>query len=930
MDNPVWIMREYDMPKAQEMAERLGISNTAAILLQQRGCLSEEQGKRFLSPRWEELTPPHHLKDMTAATEVILEAVRAGKPIVIYGDYDVDGVCSTVILKECLEMLGAEVDYYIPDRFREGYGLNREAVRHLARQGFAVLITVDCGIRSVEEVDLARALGLQVIITDHHVPGPQLPKANAIVNPQLDDNSPNCRKLCGAGVAYQLARALGGKTEGGLWLDLVCLATIADIVDLTDDNRILVRHGLQCLSATSRPGLRALMDLGSIKTDESLSSWQIGYIIAPRLNAAGRLDHARLSVDLLYTRDEQQALYLAERLNLLNDERKRIEEIILGEAALKIAHQPDLLDRYVLVVDGQDWHHGVLGIVASKLSDEHHKPVILITWEGDIGRGSCRSIEAFDIHAALQACQSHLTQFGGHPMAAGLTVEKSCFSDFETDLQSWSMENSPAGLRQTAHYIDVEILPEEIDTTLWQEIQDMEPFGPGNPSPVLALKGVALEHAGMVGSSGQHFKARLQGLDLGVIAFGRPQYADFDNKKYRVDLSFQLDLNQFRGRTSLQLKVREMRPSFKPHLEYGHGLIPWLKQAVSRLQEQEPVLLTVPTYRIWNKMKHNLEMWFCDVVLHHLHGHMHPSQRQAGEKALMGGKPGLFLLTSAYRLYCQKHSESLSDSNGIDLLARLEGAACNDLDDTENLSGVTDSLSASYQINPEELPRQGRYVVYVNRPSTLRVWQGRREPVFIEAGMSGLQQRRQMRAQFARSAHGYLITDGNACGVPIAKSEGLWLADLPFSTMEINQLLWEMGEAMDTTLGLGFQIGQIEANRQYLERIYPEADMLKTVYTALRSLRPEMLQGEATDICKALSVNAGINLQPADLPPILHILIDLGLCQVKKKGSIMAIKLVPHVKISFDTVDSLYYIEGLAEKKAFQALTKSLQLILPG
>lgn len=930
MDNPVWIMRQYDMQKAQDMAERLGISTTAAILMQQRGCFSEEQGRRFLSPCWEELTPPHYIKDVTEATEVILEAVRAGHPIVIYGDYDVDGVCSTVILKECLEMLGAEVDYYIPDRFQEGYGLNLEAVRHLARQGFAVLITVDCGIRSVEEVALARALGLQVIITDHHVPGPILPEANAIVNPQMDGNSPNCRKLCGAGVAYQLARALGGPAEDGLWLDLVSLATVADIVDLTDDNRILVRHGLRCLSATSRPGLRALMELGSIKADESLSSWQIGFIIAPRLNAAGRLDHARLSVDLLYTREDQQALYLAERLNLLNDERKRIEEIILREASMKIAHQPALLERCVLVVDGQDWHHGVLGIVASKLSDEHHKPVILINWEGDIGRGSCRSIEGFDIHAALQACQSHLIQFGGHPMAAGLTVAKACFPDFEMDLQSWSLENSQPGAGQSKHYIDVELTPEEINAILWQEIQAMEPFGPGNPVPVFALKGVALEHAGMVGSAGQHFKARLQGADLGVIAFGRPQYADFDSRHYRADLSFQLDLNQFRGRTSLQLKVKEMRPSYKPQLELGHAPTPWLEQAVARLQEQQPVLLTVPTYRIWNKMNHNLGMWFCDSALHHLHGHLHTTRRQAAENALMGGKPGLFLLTSAYRLYCQHHGASLSDSYGIDLLARLEGAASNDTAGAENLNGVTDLLSAAYFINPREPLPKGRYVVYVNRPSTLRLWQGRAEPVFIEAGMSDLQQRRRMRMQFARSVDGYLITDGNACGVPIADSDGLWLADLPFSTMEINQLFWELGAKMNSPLGLVFELGQIEANYQYLKGLYPEADMLKTMYTALRSLKPEMLQGEATGICKVLSANAGIHLKPADLPPILHILIDLGLCQVKKKGSIMAIKLVPHVKISFNTVDSPYYLEGLAEKKALRELTNSLQLILPG
>lgn len=926
MDQPLWVLRQYDIVQAQAMAERLGISTAAAILLQQRGCRSEEQCRYFLSPRLEDLTPPLSMTGMAAAVEIIQRTVDAKQPIVIFGDYDVDGVCSIVILRECLERLDAEVDYYIPDRFQEGYGLNTQAVQQLAQRGFGLLITVDCGIRSVEEVAAARRSGLQVIVTDHHLPGDILPEADVIINPHLDQME-DCKNLCGAGVAYQLARALGSAPDNDSWLDLAALATIADIVDLNGDNRILVKHGLQRMSVTDRPGLRCLMETGGIKPGEEISSWQIGFILGPRLNAAGRLSHARLSAELLYTRDEQQALYLAEVLNRLNDERKQTEEIILREASLRIAHQPQILENNVLVLDGKQWHHGVLGIVASRLSEMHRKPVILINWDDDSGRGSCRSIEGFDIHRALQACQNHLLQYGGHPMAAGLTIDKNQLTFFIEALERWSQESGQAGAREERHFIDLEIDPAQINCDLWHEIQALEPFGPGNPVPVLAVRGVELQQAAMIGAEGQHFRARMQGSNLNVIAFRKPQYADFKAGQYRADLTFQLDRNEFRGRTSLQLKIRQMKPAYQWDMSAETPLRPWLQEALGLLEQQRAVLLIAPTYRVLNKLQQSLELWLCEAALHGLHGHLSAAQRQAGEQALLSGDPGLYLVSSAYHYYLrQKQSEALNALHSIDVLkSQAEGAAARDQDNGESGPLTLNSGIKAYIVKSGEMPDRGRFAVYVNRLKTIQNLRAGINPLFSEAGLGDIQQRRRVRRQFVQAKEGFLLTDGNACGMPIGEIDGVWMVDLPFSTAEIDHIWSEMGIGASCPLVLRFNQSQVDANQIYLGRLYPDTERIRSMLPALRSLGHGVLQGEVSQFCQALSRITGRQVSALDLQSVLHVLDDLGLCQFKKKGSIMAIKFMFHAKNSINMSESPYYLEGLAEKKAFHDLANELQ-----
>lgn len=928
MNQIMWMVRPSDTIQAQALASVLGISTATAVLLLQRGCHSEEQCRRFLSPRRQDLTPPLSMQGMREAADIIRHAVDSQRLITIYGDYDVDGICSTVILRECLESLGAVVDYYIPDRFQEGYGLNMDAVHRLGAADCRLLITVDCGIRSVEEIAAAREMGMEVIVTDHHTPGEILPRANAIINPKLD-HIEACRNLCGAGVAYQLARTLVTAAEDSTqWLDLVALATIADVVSLTGDNRILAREGLRCLNSTRRPGLSRLMEIGGIDPHQEISPRQVGYIIAPRLNAAGRLSHARLSLELLYTTAHDEACYLAEVLNRLNDERKSTEEIILREASLRISHQPQLLEKSILVLDGKQWHHGVLGIVASRLCEQHYKPVILINWDDNKGRGSCRSVEGFDIHAALQACSNNLLRFGGHSLAAGLTIEKEQLPSFMDELERWSQQHYPDEEALKRHFIDLELDPDEIDSRLWGEIQKMEPFGEGNPVPVLAVRAVELQRAAMVGQQGQHFKAQLPGPGLDVIAFGKPQYAAFNARHYRADIAFHLSRNEFQGRSSLQLKVKEMKPAYQPDHSRLDCMTPWLKKAIGHINEQQAVLLLAPTYRTMIKLRRSLELWFCNASLYSLHGHLPTSQRLLTEQARSARDAGLYIVTKAYRHYLSRRQiDILQVLPAIDLQADMavQAEAVDHSAKSSFLAGC--NLQSWYAGQSNHIPAGGRHIIYANRMQTIKAWQQKDRPLFVEAGLSDWQQRRLVRRRFAEAARGILLTDGYAGLYPIGEVDGVWLADLPFSAVEASQILTELGVGLSPAVGCLFNGDGVEYNWSYLKRLYPDAERIKYIYGGLRALNQGVLEGEAAVLCRRLSKILNAPLSPLDLQPVLHILADLGLCQIKKKGSIMAIMLLSHIKNSFDTADSPYYLEGLAAKKAFREWVKELQQI---
>ncbi len=927
MDQIVWEVLPFDSAAAQDLAGLLDVSIPTAALLLQRGCHTVEACRHFLAPQLADLTSPSAMQGIKAAADIIRRAVDEQRAIIIYGDYDVDGICSTVILLECLRDLGAKVAYYIPDRLEEGYGLNLDTIKRLATEGCSLLITVDCGISSCEEIALAREMGMEVIVTDHHTPSEHLPRANAIVNPKLD-HIEACRELCGAGVAYQLARALLGLADDNTqWLDLVALATIADVVSLTGDNRILVKIGLACLNKTRRLGLSRLMEICGIDLDQAVSPRQVGFMIAPRLNAAGRLSHARLGLELLCTTVQDEAHYLAESLHRLNEERKRTEEIILGEALLKVSHRPELLERGLLTLDGTQWHYGVLGIVASRLSEKYYKPVILINWDDDhTGRGSCRSVEGFDIYAALEACSDRLLRFGGHALAAGLTIEKEQLPQFIEDLERWSQEHYPAEEAVKRQYIDLELDLEQLDCSFWEELQGLGPFGEGNPMPVLAVRAAELQRAGMVGQGKQHFKAQLNGADLDLIAFSKPHYAEFNARQHRADIAFSLDKNEYLGRTSLQLKVKTMKPAYRPD-RGPRDLMPWLEAAVSRLQQQEPVLLLAPTYRVLLKMRQSLSLWFCNTALHSLHGHLSPKQRSLVERSGSSGEVALYAVSKAYHHYLSQRRDVVwKNAHIIDLLAgQKETAATMDQHGAKDNIWPECSLQQWHPASLDDIPAQGHQIVYANRVQTIKACQDKGYQVFVEAGLSDEKQRRAIRRGFAQASRGLLLTDGCAISEPLKKVDGVWLADLPFSAAESGQILSELKVGASQAVGCLFNEASLDNNWDYLSRLYPDAKSLKSVFTGLNALKAGGLEGDFPDIRCRLSERMGTDLSPLTLQAALNILVDLGLCQIQKKGSIMAIMLLSSQKKSFDTADSPYYLEGLAAKQAFNGWVKVLE-----
>jgi single-stranded-DNA-specific exonuclease len=520
-----WQFKCFDEDKAQQLQEELNISPLVARLLVQRGIDTTERAHNFLYGELKDLSSPYSLGGMQAAVARINQAIEHEEKIVIYGDYDVDGICSIVLLKDCFDQLGYPVDYYVPGRFSEGYGLNLEAVEKLAAQGYRLIISVDCGIKSIQEAESAARMGLDIVITDHHTPGDEIPEVAAIVNPRIDGNEKN-RDLAGVGVAFKLAQALcqAGRLKIDVyqWLDLVALATIADIVPLTGDNRIFVKYGLKKLAQSHRVGLQALIAECGLQ-DKALLPTQVGFALAPRLNSAGRLQNASISIELLLTRDSKQAMVQAKLLSEMNAQRRAIEDKIYQEAVAAIDREQMVQDR-VLVLGGEGWHQGVIGIVASRLCERYHRPTILISWDGQIGKGSGRSIPGFDLYQALEHCQEYLIQFGGHKLAAGLTLKGEDGENFRKSINQWCANHYRGEEWGRRQYIDLEVELEDINLNLLKELQSFQPCGEGNPMPVLALRNTPIYSARLVGQG--HFRGRVGSKGLTAIAFNRADLAD--------------------------------------------------------------------------------------------------------------------------------------------------------------------------------------------------------------------------------------------------------------------------------------------------------------------------------------------------------------------------------------------------------------------
>jgi len=557
-----WLVEPCPPEDAARLAEALGISRTTAEVLIRRGHGTPEAARAFLDQDGV-LHDPMLLGDMEAACTRIERAIAAGERICVHGDYDADGICATALALTVIRELGANVESHLPSRFEEGYGLAVETVERLASDGVRLLVTVDCGITAVDAVARGQALGMDVIVTDHHRPGAALPDCTRVCTRPSEYPFP---ELCGTGVVFKLAEALhrrAGRDPAELerHLDLVALATVADVVPLRDENRGLVRAGLRRLQRTSKPGLRALMAVARVDRAHA-SSTDVGFRLAPRINAAGRLCHPDAALELLLTADEPRARALAERLEALNRERQAVEDGILREAIDEVeASDDEWRARRAYVLHGPDWHEGVIGIVASRLVERYGRPVVLIAGDGEEAKGSGRSIPAYDLHAGLSATAAHLTRFGGHRVAAGLTMRAEHVEAFAEALAEHARAHlSDADLQRTQR-IDAVLAPAEASLGLADELALLEPFGLGNPGVTLLAPAAALHNVGRIGE-GRHVRmaVELGGFRCGAVWFGHGVAAAQLRDGDRFDVAYRLSRNEWNGSASAQMLVRAIAP----------------------------------------------------------------------------------------------------------------------------------------------------------------------------------------------------------------------------------------------------------------------------------------------------------------------------------------------------------------------------------
>ena len=567
-----WLFPEVAEDAAGRLAAELGVHPLAGRVLWQRGHRSAEAAHLFLADRLADLPDPFRMKGMHTAVDRILRALHAREKVTLYGDYDVDGVCSTSLLHLFLAELGVPSATYIPHRMAEGYGLNLQAIERIAEDGTKLLVTLDCGVTSVAEVARARALGLDVVIVDHHTVPETLPAAVAVLNPHQPGCDYPTKVLCAAGVAFNLCMALRKRLrEDGYFavrpepnlrtfLDLVALATVADVVPLVGANRILVAHGLAELGAGKRPGVQALKEVAGLAPDAPVSTGQVGFRLGPRINAAGRLHDAAMGLQCLTAETLERARPLAHALDAANAERQGVEQDILKSALSQAEARAEAARGFVLYSDG--WHPGVVGIVASRVVERFHRPTVLVGVRDGVGKGSARSIEGFHLYDALAGCAEHLAKFGGHKHAAGVTVDPGRLPAFREAFERIAHARlTPDDLVPRCR-VDALVRPTELDETAIEGLQRLAPFGQGNPEPVFALRGTRASPrvlAPKPGAAGPgHLKLYLEEAPrLDAIGFGMgDRSALFAGP---VDLAFQAGVDEFRGQRRVSLKLKAVR-----------------------------------------------------------------------------------------------------------------------------------------------------------------------------------------------------------------------------------------------------------------------------------------------------------------------------------------------------------------------------------
>lgn len=558
--NKKWELCNSNDELVNEVKEKYNIHEILATVLVNRNVIDKNDVEVFLNPTRNDFHNPYDMPDMQKAVDRIVEAIKNKEKVIVYGDYDVDGITSTMVLKKFLDEHGLEVGYKIPNRLDEGYGLNRSAIKEIADQGYHLIITVDCGISGIDEVKYAYELGMEVIITDHHEPPAEIPKAVACIDCKRKDNKYPFKNLAGVGVVFKLIQALSinlnlEEKEYLKYLDIVCIGTISDIVPLVDENRVIAKLGLKLVKQTKNPGLYSLLNSVGFK---EISSNTISFGIAPRINACGRMGHENEAVNLFLTNNLDEAQNITNVLNKYNKERQDIEKIIFDEAVSQI--ESKRLDKEnVIVVGAEHWHHGVIGIVASKITDMYYKPAILLCFEDGKAKGSGRSISGFDLHDALCKCDNLLCKYGGHEMAVGLELDINNFDEFRNKVNQIA-KNANTELLTPVIKIDKEINSNDIKIEVAEALKKLEPFGEANKTPLFLYRNLKIDSIRAL-SEGKHIKLTLKDDRTVIQAIGF-NLGYLSNEFFignKVDIVGNLEINEFNGEKLIQINLKDMR-----------------------------------------------------------------------------------------------------------------------------------------------------------------------------------------------------------------------------------------------------------------------------------------------------------------------------------------------------------------------------------
>lgn len=560
--NKKWEIYQTNEEKVEKLQEKYKLNRLLSTLLTNRGITEEAEITKFLNPKRSDFYDPFGMPDMEKAAERILKAIKDKEQIIIYGDYDVDGITSVTVLKSFLEERGIQVNVYIPNRLNEGYGLNKTAMEEIAKQGNKLMITVDCGITAVDEVEYAKTFGIETIITDHHEPAEELPKAIAVVDAKRKDNKYECRNLAGVGVVFKLIQALSIKLgldpkEYLKYLDIVCVGTISDIVPLTDENRVIVKLGLKLVEQTKNLGLKEILQSCGYS---KINSTTISFGVAPRINACGRMGHQEEALNLLLSKEENEVKELTQKINEYNKTRQEIEKNIYNEAVEQIEKE-GLDTQNTIVVSGKGWHHGVIGIVSSKITELYFKPSILLCEEDGECKGSGRSIPGFDLHEALMECNDTIDKFGGHAMAVGININKEKVEEFKEEFEKIAKEKEVDKIIPILN-LDVEIKLDDVNKEMVDSLKELEPFGEANKMPIFAFRNLKIDSIRSL-SDGKHLRLSVKDNKniINAIGFNMGALADTYRIGDRVDIAGNLEINSFNGVDSIQINIKDIMKS---------------------------------------------------------------------------------------------------------------------------------------------------------------------------------------------------------------------------------------------------------------------------------------------------------------------------------------------------------------------------------